>query len=294
VDRAGAIAPIDTAWYGEFNSLALSRDGRRLAVGMGAGSGLNIWIKQLDRGPSTRLTFGNRDRRPAWSYDGRLVAFIRDSASTSAVYARPADGSGPDRLVAQLDRLVQEVTWSPDGRWIVVRTDNTMSGAGDLVAVSTGDDSAPTPVAASPFTELHPAVSPDGRWLAYTSNESGGNEVYVRPFPGSHTVRWQVSNGGGMAPVWSPTGRELFFIGADGRLVAAQVQGGTTFTVTGLTTLFDASSFAIDNFHQSYDVAADGRSFVFLSPRRLTTESRGVRIVWGERWFADVAARLRR
>ncbi|HEX9632114.1 MAG TPA: protein kinase [Gemmatimonadales bacterium] len=293
VDRAGAIAPIDTAWYGEFNSLALSRDGRRLAVGMGAGSGLNIWIKQLDRGPSTRLTFGNRDRRPAWSYDGRLVAFIRDSASTSAVYARPADGSGPDRLVAQLDRLVQEVTWSPDGRWIVVRTDNTMSGAGDLVAVSTGDDSAPTPVAASPFTELHPAVSPDGRWLAYTSNESGGNEVYVRPFPGSHAVRWQVSNGGGMAPVWSPTGRELFFIGADGRLVAAQVQGGTTFTVTGLRTLFDASNFAIDNFHQSYDVAPDGRSFVFLSPRRLT-ETRGIRIVWGERWFADVAARVRR
>jgi serine/threonine-protein kinase len=293
VDRAGAIAPVDTSWYGEFNSLALSRDGRRLAVGIGAGGGLNIWIKQLDRGPTTRLTFGNRDRRPAWSPDGRLVAFIRDSANTSAVFARPADGAGPDRLLARLDRLVQEVAWSPDGNWVVMRTDNTMSGAGDLVGVRTSGDSTPVPLVASDFTELHPAVSPDGRWLAYASNESGVNEVYVRPFPGTHAVRWQVSNGGGASPAWSPTGRELFYLDAENRLMAAELQAGSTFAVAALTPLLDASGFVLDGFHQSFDVGPDGRSFIFLSPRRLA-ETRGVRIVWGDHWFGDVEARLRR
>jgi serine/threonine-protein kinase len=294
VDRAGAIAPIDTSWYGEFNSLSLSRDGRRLAVGIGAGGGLNIWIKQLDRGPTTRLTFGNRDRRPAWSPDGRLVAFIRDSANTSAVLARLADGSGPDRPLARIDRLVQEVAWSPDGNWVVVRTDNTMSGAGDLVGVRTTGDSTAVPLVASDFTELHPAVSPDGRWLAYTSNESGVNEVYVRPFPDTQAARWQVSNGGGALPVWSPTARELFYLDAENRLVAAELQAGPTFAVTGAAPLLDASGFALDLFHQSYDVGPDGRTFVFLSPRRLAVDARGIRIVWVDGWFRDVEARVTR
>jgi serine/threonine-protein kinase len=293
VDRAGTITPIDTGWSGEFNSLSLSRDGRRLAVGIGAGSGLNIWVKPLDRGPATRLTFGNRDRRPAWSADGRFVAFIRDSANTSAVHAGPSDGSGPDRPIARIDRMVQEVAWSPDGRWVVVRTDNTLSGAGDLVGVPLDGDTTTVPLAASEFSELHPAVSPDGRWLAYVSNESGENEVYVRPFPGAHTVRWQISNGGGTSPVWAPNGDELFYLGADNRLTAARVQPGTSFTVTGLTQLFDASGFTTDSFHQSFDVTPDGRSFVFLSPRRLAGDNRWVRIVWVDNWLADVEARVR-
>ena len=200
VGRDGSQTPIDTAWHGGFNSIALSPDGRRLAVGVGLASGaLGIWIKQLDRGPFSRLTFGGQDRRPAWSPDGRDVAFIRDSLTGIHVYARVADGSAPDRLLARLDRQVQEVTWSPDGRWLVLRTDNSAPGAGDLVGVRTTGDTTPVPLVASPFQELHPAVSPDSRWLAYTSNESGANEVYVRSFPGTTGGRWQVSNGGGIA-----------------------------------------------------------------------------------------------
>lgn len=143
-------------------------------MGVGAGSGaLNIWVKLLDRGPFTRLSFGGQDRRPFWSPDGRTVAFIRDSTGTSIVHARPADGSGEDRRLFRLDRQVQEATWSPDGRWIVVRTDNGQLGAADSLAVRTSGDTVPVAVAATPFTELHPAIAPDGRWVAYTSNESG-------------------------------------------------------------------------------------------------------------------------
>jgi hypothetical protein len=202
VGRDGAPVPIDTAWHGAYNSFALAADGRRLAVGTGLTSGaLGIWVKQLDRGPFTRLTFGGQDRRPAWSPDGRIVAFVRDSGNHSAVFARPADGSGADRMLARLDRAIQEITWSPDGRWVVVRTDNGGAGAGDLVGVRTSGDTTPVPLAASEFTELHPAVSPTAAG-SYSSNESARTRS-VRPFP----AHWRALAGleRGRLP-WSPTG----------------------------------------------------------------------------------------
>ncbi len=292
VDRDGEVTAIDTAWSGAFNSLDLSPDGRQLAVGVGAGAGINIWVKQLDDGPFTRLTFGNQDRRPAWSPDGRLVAFVRDDGSTNAIFARPVDGSGPDREIARIDRQVQEAAWSPDGEWIVLRTDNGTEGAGDLVGVRLTGDSVGVPLVASPFSELHPTISPDGRWLAYTSNESGRSEVYVRPFPNTNDVRWQISNGGGTQPVWAQNGRELFYIDPAGMVVAARVEVTSTFTIAGLTTLFDASEFALDAFHQSYDVTPDGSAFVFLSPRRLAVGGQALRIVWVDHWFTDLEERL--
>ena len=292
VSRSGAATPIDTSWYGPFNSAALSPDGRRMAVGSGpTGGGLNIWIKQLDKGPFTRLSFGGRDRRPTWSPDGRLVAFVRDSGNSGVVTARPADGSGPDRLLARLDRRVQEVTWSHDGRWIVMRTDNGAAGAGDLVGVRIGD-TASVPLVASAFTELHPAVSPDGRWLAYTSNESGTNEVYVRPFPNTDAGRWQVSNGGGIEPVWSSNGRELFFLDAANHLVAADVRAGPAFSVAGTRPLFDASHFTVDMFHTSYDVSPDGRFFYFAATRQVGA-AHVPELVQVDHWFTDLRSRLR-
>ncbi len=294
VGRDGAAVPMDTAWFGGFNSFALSPDGRRAAVGVGLASGaLGIWIKQLDRGPFTRLTFGGQDRRPAWSPDGHVVAFIRDSLNSSSVFARRADGSTSDRLLARLDRQVQEVTWSPDGRWIVMRTDNGAAGAGDLVGIRTGGDTTPVALVASEFTELHPAVSPDGRWLAYASNESGTNEVYVRAFPATTGGRWQVSNGGGAQPRWSPDTRELFFLNGEGRLVAAQVRAAPAFAVAELRPLFDASGFTIDAFHQSFDVLPGGRGFAFMRLRQSSQTPTTAPVVQVDNWFADVRARLR-
>ena len=124
VSRDGAITPIDTAWHGEFNSIALSPEGRRLAVGVGSGAALNIWIKQLDRGPSTRLTFGGQDRRPSgprtvgpWPSSGTAVARAR---STPA----PPTAAGKSGCSFAWTDSIQEGEWSHDGRWILVRTDN--------------------------------------------------------------------------------------------------------------------------------------------------------------------------
>ena len=296
VGRDGSQTPIDTAWHGGFNSIALSPDGRRLAVGVGLASGaLGIWIKQLDRGPFSRLTFGGQDRRPAWSPDGRDVAFIRDSLTGIHVYARVADGSAPDRLLARLDRQVQEVTWSPDGRWLVLRTDNSAPGAGDLVGVRTTGDTTPVPLVASPFQELHPAVSPDSRWLAYTSNESGANEVYVRSFPGTTGGRWQVSNGGGIEPRWSPDGRELYYLDNRARLTAVTIGVSKTGLDVGEPRpLFDASGFVIDPFRTAYEVTAGGHGFLFLRQRQQDRASGPAPVVEAENWFADVRRRMAR
>ena len=295
VKRDGDASPIDSTWHGQFNALALSPDGRRVAVGVGVpnGTGGNVWIKQLDHGPFTRLTFGAADRRPIWSPDGRTVAFLRDSGATTMLYARPADGSGEDRLVARLDRQIQEALWSHDGQWLILRTDNATAGAGDLVGVRLRGDSTPVPLVATPFTELHPALSPDGRWLAYTSNESGINEVYVRPFLNPAGGRWQISNGGGSEPRWSPKGNELFFLDRSPWLNAAQVQTAPTFAVSEVRPLFDASQFSSDPFHQSYDVTPDGSAFIFGSPRQQGARASGFRLVWVDNWFSDLQARVK-
>ena len=274
VTREGAVSPIDTAWHGPYNSFALSPDGRRVAVGVGLVAGkLDIWVKQLDRGPFTRLTFGGQNRRPAWSPDGRTVGFIHDSATTSVVYARPADGSTPQRLLARLDRQVQEVTWSPDGRWLLMRTDNGTAGLGDIVGIRTSGDTTPVALVEDNFTELQPAVSPDGKWLAYTSNESGAQEVYVRSFPGTTGGRWQVSNGGGIQPRWSSDGRELYFKSAN-RLIAARVETARGFEVTELTPVLSTSDYLDDGFHESYEVLP-GRPRLPVQPA--STAGPGVR-----------------
>jgi serine/threonine-protein kinase len=295
VGRDGSTAPVDSAWHGPFASLALSPDGRRAAVSSGTtNGGLNIWVKQLDRGPFTRLTFGGQDRRPTWSPDSKLVAFVRDTGNNSIVLVHPADGSGPDRLLARLDRKVQEIEWSRDGQWLALRTDNGEAGAGDIVGVRTSGEGAPVGLVTSPFTELHPALSRDGRWLAYASNESGTNEVYVRPFPNTSGGRWQVSNGGGYEPRWSADGRELFFLDAGLRLVAADVRAGAAFAVGGLRPLFSTASYFNENFHQSFAIAPDGRSFYFMRSARSSQGSRAPQIVRVDNWFTDLRARLAR
>ncbi len=294
VDRQGAATRIDTSWSGAFNSFALSGDGRRMAVGTGTtGGGLSIYLKQLDRGAFTRLSFGGQDRRPTWSPDGRTVAFIRDSLNGGGVYGIAANGSGDERVLARIDRPIQEVVWSADGEWLVVRTDNGTAGAGDLVGIRTTGDTTQVPLVASRFTEMHPALSPDGRWLAYISDESGGNEVYVRPFPETSTGRWQVSNGGGVSPVWSPDSPELFFIDNANRLVAADLRTMAGFEVVALRPLFEVRGYSQDGFHQSFDVASDGDSFILMRPQSSGATGTQPTVILVQHWLTDLTSRLK-
>jgi len=294
VDRTGRTVLIDSSWVGRFNSFGSSWDGRRLAVGAASGDGHDIWIKQLDNGPFTRLTFSGQARRPEWSPDGSQVGFVRDSLDNSEVYVHQADGSGQDRLLARLDRPIQAFEWSQDGKWVLMRTDDAAPGQGDIVGLRVGGDTTPVPLAATPFEELHPALSHDMRWLAYASNESGQYEVYVRPFPGTESGRWQVSIGGGTHPRWSPDGRELYYLNGT-QLIAARIVTSPGFGVAQRTPLFPVGDFDIDVYHTTYEPTPDGRFFLFMASRdRLAHRERTTRVVLVDNWFADLRARLAR
>jgi serine/threonine-protein kinase len=285
VDSAGRASPVDPGWNGPFHMLSLSPDGRRLAIWSGSGTAdQNIWVKELDNGPFTRLTFGGTDRRPAWSHDGKRLAFVRDTLGNSVVMVRAADGSGVDQLVARIDRRVQEISWSPDGSWVVLRTDNAARGIGDIVGVRTTGDTTAVSLVTTSFSELNPTVSPDGKWLAYASNESGQNEVYVRPFPDTRSGRWQISVNGGTQPCWSLDGRRLYYLSADRRVIGADVATAGTFAVGVRRPLFDASGFGTENFQKSYDVGPDGR-FFFLAPLGASSATAPSRVVWADNWM---------
>jgi Tol biopolymer transport system component len=161
-------------------------------------------------------------------------------------------------------RPVFESVWSPDGKWLVYRTDNAAPGAGDILAVRTSGDTTPVPLLASPAQEVSPAFSPDMRWLAYSSSESGQLQVYVRPFPNVTDGLWQVSTDGGTEPLWSHSGRELFYRNGAGELVAVAVSGTTVFAPGAHTKLFSTTQYLSWPIGHVYAVTRDDRQFLFL------------------------------
>ncbi len=168
VSRAGEVTPVDSTWRGEFGSPALSPDGRRVAVAVQGAQSMDIWVKQLDRGPSTRLTLdGGRNDYPAWTPDGGSVTFTSDRASPSFdLWTKSAVRAGDPVLEVDQPWAVAEALWSPDGAWLIHRTSTNVRGAGDIVGQRRGRMSEPVPLLATRFTEIQPAMAPNGRWLA--------------------------------------------------------------------------------------------------------------------------------
>jgi hypothetical protein len=196
------------------------------------------------------------------------VAFSSDARSVTDAWLKRADGSAQAEVLLDVQAAIQEIEWSRDGTWTVLRL-NSQPGS-DLYAWRPGVDSAPTPLVATGFDELQPALSPDGRWLAYTSNESGRYEVYVRPFPNADAAKWQVSTNGGTEALWARSGRELFFKDGDRQLISAQVLAGPAFVLGERRTLFPTISYGGGDGHRTYDISPDDRRFVMI--RGLTAD----------------------
>ena len=290
VDRQGRSTPIDPAWRAAFTSAALSPDGRRLAVSIASAGRTDLWVKQLDRGPLTRLTFnGSLNYRPAWRPDGRSLSFTSDRDGLSHLFGIRADGSGqPERILAGDTSQIDEANWSVDGRWLVFRT-GIQDGTRNIFAVRTSGDTSRIVVTAGAFDEYMPAISPDGRWVAYVSVESGREEVYVRPLPQSDRARWQVSTSGGAQPVWSHDGRELFYVSATDSLISVSITPGQDFQTGARKALFSTRGFLFQPFHQSYAVEPGDRAFV-LQQRAGVQQSENPTVVLN--WFEEVRAKL--
>jgi serine/threonine-protein kinase len=313
VTRTGATVPVDTGWTVPVTlnqgcscsgGLALSPDGHRLALSVerGARSGNgDIFVKQLDAVPYalTPLTFTGDGASPVWTADGRSIVYAEgkgDSDPAMAVLRRRADGTGSvDTLMPPGPRGIMEVAATRDSTQFVLRLD--INGPQRDIVLGHRGAAATTPLMADPaFAEIYPALSPDGRWLAYASNESGRFEVYVRPFPDVNARRVQVSQAGGTEPRWAHSGRELFFRSGTHALVAASVVPAATFTLGSQTVLFDASQFYSDRSEsaRTYDVTPGDQRFVFMrevTPTRPASAALD-KLVEVTNWATEVQARL--
>jgi serine/threonine-protein kinase len=291
VTRDGRAQPVDSTWEGYFSFPALSPNGKELALTVASGGSRDVWIKQLDKGPAARLTLDGRSNvYPAWTPDGRSVTYSNSVQQSLGVFTKRADGSS--QAVPQLKtKTAVGAIWSPDGKWVIYRTDRQGPGAGDIMAIRPGVDTAPIPLIATRFTEFTPAISRDGKWLAYASNESGRNEVYVVPFPNVNAAKWSVSTAGGTEPRWSHRGNELFYRDAAGNMVAAEVRTNPVFSVTRTTILFSAARFGSFEASPQYDVSADDQRFLMLRP---LPGSDPERLIVVENWFEELKAKSRR
>jgi len=289
VDRAGRAQVIDTTLKGPFYDLALSKDGRRLAITQLDGGNPNIWTKELDHGPMGKLTLeGRANFGPAWTFDGDAVTFAseRDSGE-AALFVRRADGSAASQSLLRTDRAIGYGFLTRDKQWIIYQTEPA-PGSRDIFARRVSGDTATIPLAASAAAELSPRLSPDGRWLAYVSSESGQREVYVSPFPNTSASRTQVSLNGGEEPLWAPDGRELFYQTLNSELTTARIEAAPpAIRVVSRTPLFSRAPYNRDFAAGTmYDVSADGRRFIMTRMRGEAAE----RLVLVLNWFAELTS----
>ena len=284
VDRNGREQEIPTEPR-PYRHPRVSPDGTLIAVEIDDPNDVDVWIGEGGRGAFTRLTRGDDvDSDPIWTRDGSHVVFS-SARDTDGLFRQPADGSGAAEHVIDGAGGVRAVTWTLDGRLVY----EELAGA-DIRVLSLSGGSAPQviPLFDAPeyFYERLPALSPDGRWLAYQSTESGEMEIYVRPFPKVMSGRWQISNGGGFAPLWSPDGREIFYRNASS-IVAAQIQTEPVFKVVTSTPLFNLAGYVLAGQRGiRYDVGPDGR-FLLLKGDSSDDSSRR-NIVLVQNWFEEL------
>jgi eukaryotic-like serine/threonine-protein kinase len=246
---------------------ALSPDGTRLAVEIFAGvQGIgDIWIFDLTRGTSTRLTFGPYSQAsPVWSPDGKTI-FYSSGAGFPHIRAKAADGSAPERVVTEGDDTVEiPASFSPDGRYLVYERRAPKSEIGfHIWALPLFGDGKTFPIVQSAFEERFPSISPDGKWMAYQTNESGRWEICITAFPGGG-AKWQVSSVGGASAKWRRDGKELLFLDPSDNLVAVDVNtSGNAVRLGTPHILFQA--VGIQREYGPYDVTADGKRFLINS-----------------------------
>ena len=276
VTREGGATVVDPGWdpQGTIESIALSPDEKTLAVGLLRNGKRDVWVKALPSGPFSRITFDDTgSTRPVWAPDGRSLLYISDRAGSGvgSVYEHRADGTGNATPVFHSSMDWGQIVPTRDRRWLILRSAPSTGVAG-IFGVRQGDTTA-TPLVTSSGDNRFPALSPDERWLAYSSDESGTPEIYVRPFPETSTAKWQISTAGGGQPAWSKSGRQLYYVNEKNELVAADIRPGASFGVGEQHVLFSLAPFLRLGPIPSFVVTADDRRFLMLREGESAQES---------------------
>ena len=263
-DRSGKAVGVigERSWL---DNIRLSPDGRKVAADQTDQDGRNVdvWIHDVATGSKQRFTFSPAlDQTPVWGPNGKQILFTSNRSQGFRIYRKNSDGTGPEEALISFEDGVQPASsldWSRDGKSILVKNRN------QLWYVSL-PDLKPKRLIESDWVVRDAQFSPSGRWMAYSSNESGKMEIYVVPFP-EGSGKWQVSSGGGDEPVWRNDGKELFFIAADGRMMAAPVTAGDRFDAGTPVALFQTHRrrpVSSQDFF-SYDVSKDGKRFLIAN-----------------------------
>lgn len=257
---------------GDYTNPVISPDGSRVAVAMGQFNSKDIWILDVARGISTRFTFDPaRDDYPTWSPDGKTIVFSSNRGGQLDLYSGPADSPGQEKLLLHTDEPKDESRWTKDGRFLVFNSIGAKTSR-DIWTLPMGggakplSEAKPVSLVQTQFQERAASVSPDGRWLAYASLESGSSEIYVRPFTteagAGPAPKWLISKGAGFRPVWRPDGKGLYYISSPGEMMAVDIDASNkTLLAETPRRLFTVSSVA----QQGWDMAPDGKRFLFIA-----------------------------
>jgi serine/threonine protein kinase/Tol biopolymer transport system component len=269
-DRAGKLVST-LGEPGSYFHINVSPDGSRLAFDRlrvdQQGSFMDVWTMELSRGVPMRLTFDPLTALdPVWSPDGTRIAYMSDREGLYHLYVRPAGGAGEPELLLKNDADKFLGDWATDGRHILYVQDDPQTGPDDVWALPLFGDRQPFPVFKTKFNEMQPSFSPDGRFVAYVSNESGRNEVYVQSFPTSG-FKLKISTAGGTTPVWRRDGQEMFYVAPDGKLMAAEITPAVAAVKVGVPApLFQTRLDGDDDSKEAFAVLSNGARFVIINP----------------------------
>jgi eukaryotic-like serine/threonine-protein kinase len=277
VSRNGAEQPLAAPAHAYLGP-RLSPDGRRVAVAI-AEQESQVWLYDLPRETLTRFTFeGHANINPVWTPDGKRIAFNSNKEGATNIFWQLADGSGGLERLTTSEYLHAPHSWSPDGQLLafhevnpatqrdiwVLRMGDPSPGSGQVPSAGSGQVRKAQPFLRTQFDEAVPRFSPDGRWLAYISNESGRNEIYVQPYPGPGG-KWQISTEGGTEPAWNRNGRELFYRSGD-KMMAVDIATQPGFAPGTPRMLFEGRYETAPFPATNYDVSPDGQRFLMVKP----------------------------
>ena len=282
VNREGESEPVtDDARI--FYDPALSPDGSKIAVAIAREGNTDLWLYDVKRDTLSRLTAsGGEDLGPLWTADGQRIAYYYSMSGAFQMFSQAADGSGEPEKILEGENGQRPESWSPDGKVLIFSENHPETGF-DIWSLDV-EGGKPEPTIQTTFDEHHGALSPDGRWLAYVSNESAQHEVYVTPFPGPGG-KWQISTDGGDNPSWTRRGEELLYIDGD-KMMTVSIISEPEFAATKPRLLFEwrhPPRLFEGPYRRYYDVSSDGETFLMVQGgKRETSRQLHVALHWGQ------------